>query len=191
MIRKLLGVIFTVSLILTACNQATGIPGKYSSATAQATSTTSPSWLSHVFTDAATGGKFTIDDFKGKVILVETLAMWCTNCHAQQEQVMKLHELLGIRNDFISIGIDIDTNEKLNDLKAYIASNGFDWTYSIASPGVAREIGQLYGAEFLNPPSTPMLIIDQQGTVHLLPFGIKSANDLQKSLAPYLQGNGI
>ena len=51
---------------------------------------------------------------------------------------------------------------------------------------VAREIGQLYGDQFLNPPSTPMLIVDRQGKVHLLPFGRKTAEDLQEALAPFL-----
>jgi hypothetical protein len=51
---------------------------------------------------------------------------------------------------------------------------------------VAREIGQLYGDQFLNPPSTPMLIVDRHGEVHLLPFGRKSADDLQEALAPFL-----
>jgi thiol-disulfide isomerase/thioredoxin len=183
---KLITALIGVLLLVTACGSATAQSAISSLSTAQATSTSIPSWFNYEFTDAATGRKFSINDYQGKVVLVETLAMWCTNCHAQQEQVIALHKLLGTRSDFVSIGIDIDTNEKLNDLKAYVASNGFDWTYSIASPGVAREIGQLYGAEFLNPPSTPMLIVDQQGTAHPLSFGIKSAKDLQKALAPYL-----
>ena len=64
--------------------------------------------------------------------------------------------------------------------------NGFDWLYAVAPLEVAREIGQLYSAQFLNPPSTPMLIIDRQGNVHTLPFGIKSADQLLEALGPFL-----
>ena len=67
-----------------------------------------------------------------------------------------------------------------------MAKNGFDWTYTVASQEVAREIGNLYGAQFLNPPSAPMLIIDRHGAAHPLPFGVKSAADLQKALEPFL-----
>jgi hypothetical protein len=112
--------------------------------------------------------------------------MWCSNCRAQQQQVLALHGLLGEREDFVSIGIDIDTNENLGDLTAYVASNGFDWYYAVATSEVAREFGKLYGDQFLNPPSTPMLIIDRQGKAHPLPFGIKSAEDLLDYLTPYL-----
>ena len=71
-------------------------------------------------------------------------------------------------------------------LKDYIQRNGFDWTYAVAPAEVSREIGNLYGNQFLNPPSTPMLIIDKQGQVHPLPFGIKSADELVEFLQPFL-----
>ena len=38
-----------------------------------------PAWYSASLTDVNTGQAFTINDCKGKVILVETLAMWCPN----------------------------------------------------------------------------------------------------------------
>ncbi|NPV57847.1 MAG: TlpA family protein disulfide reductase [Anaerolineae bacterium] len=147
-----------------------------------------PAWFSVPLTNAATGETFTIADYKGQVVLVETLAMWCSNCLQQQKQVAALHGQIGDSPDFVSIGIDIDTNENIEDLKGYTASNGFDWIYTVASPDVAREIGNLYGNQFLNPPSTPMLIIDRHGEVHTLPFGIKSADDLQVALQPFLDG---
>jgi thiol-disulfide isomerase/thioredoxin len=146
-----------------------------------------PAWFGATFTDARTGETFTIDDFKGKVVLVETLAMWCPNCLKQQMQVLELHKLLGERDDFVSFGLDIDINENAVDLKAYVEKNGFTWRYAVATAEVAREIGQLYGDQFLNPPSTPMLIIDRQGQVHPLPFGIKSSDDLMKALEPFLK----
>ena len=58
--------------------------------------------------------------------------------------------------------------------------------YVITGANLARDLGNLYGNQYLNPPSTPMLIIDRSGEVHLLPFGIKSAETLQEALQPYL-----
>jgi hypothetical protein len=116
--------------------------------------------------------------------------MWCTNCFKQQGQVAALHDLIGERADFVSLGIDIDPNENAAALKVYTEKNGFDWLYTVAPVEVAREIGRLYGDQFLNPPSTPMLIIDRHGEVHPLPFGIKSAESLQMALEPFLaEGN--
>jgi hypothetical protein len=145
-----------------------------------------PEWFRAELTNARTGESFMVADFEGKVVLVETLAMWCSNCRKQQGEVKTLHDLLGERDDFVSLGIDIDPNENAEALQAYIDNNGFDWLYTVAPSEVSREIGQLYGDQYLNPPSTPMLIIDREGKVHLLPFGIKSAESLLESLQPFL-----
>ena len=101
--------------------------------------------------------------------------------------MIELHALLGERDDFVSVGLDIDPNENSAQLKQYTADNGFDWTYDVAPVELGREIANLYGSQFLNPPSTPMLIIDRQGNVHPLPFGIKSAAQLKEALDPFLQ----
>lgn len=145
-----------------------------------------PAWFSVSLTNVNTGESFTINDLKGKVVLVETMAVWCSNCFQQQTQVKALHASLGERDDFVSIGFDIDPNEDADRLKSFVQGSGFDWYYAVAPDDVSRDIASLYGGQFLNPPSTPMLIIDRHGVAHPLPFGIKSADKLQKALQPYL-----
>lgn len=145
-----------------------------------------PSFFKTSLTNVNNGESFTISDFAGKVVLVENLAMWCPNCKKQQEQVKILSDTLGMNSDFIAIGFDIDPNEKADDLKRYTESNGFDWIYAVPPQEVLNEISSLYGVNFLNPPSTPIFVIDRKGEVHLMPFGIKSADDLQKFIDPFL-----
>jgi hypothetical protein len=146
----------------------------------------SPAWYSASLTDVNTGEAFTINDLKGKVVLVETMAVWCSNCLKQQTQVKALHETLGERDDFVSLGVDIDPNEDAAQLQGFIESNGFDWKYVVSPVDVSAEFASLYGGQFLNPPSTPMLIIDRKGVAHPLPFGIKSADELMNALQPFL-----
>ena len=146
----------------------------------------SPTWFGASLTDARTGQTFRINDFQGKVVLVETMAIWCTNCLKQQGQVKALHEQLGARDDFISIGLDIDPNENTEALKKYVESKGFDWWYAVPSADTSREIASLYGDQFLNPPSTPIVVIDRHGEAHPLPFGIKSADDLMQAIQPFI-----
>jgi thiol-disulfide isomerase/thioredoxin len=145
-----------------------------------------PAWFSASLTDARTGQAFSINDFEGKVVLVETMAIWCSNCLKQQGQVKALHEQLGARDDFVSIGLDIDPNENTEALKSYVENKGFDWLYAVPSADVSREIAALYGDQFLNPPSTPIVVIDRHGDTHPLPFGIKSADDLMQAIQPFL-----
>jgi hypothetical protein len=145
-----------------------------------------PDWFKTELVNVSTGETFRIADFQGKVVLVETMAMWCSNCLKQQQQVKALHELLGERDDFVSVGLDIDINEDEATLAKYVERNSFDWIYAIVPAEVGRDLGNLYGNQFLNPPSTPMLIIDAKGEVHPLPFGIKSAEKLLEALEPFL-----
>lgn len=145
-----------------------------------------PPWFDHAFTDAVSGETFTINSFKGKVVLVETMAMWCSNCMRQQQQVRELHNLLGERDDFVGIGIDVDLNEEIGRLATYTQDNGFDWYYSVANQEVLTGISETLGGQFLSPPSTPIVIIDKDGNMHPLPFGIKSADELLAAVEMYL-----
>jgi thiol-disulfide isomerase/thioredoxin len=144
-----------------------------------------PDWFSATLVDVNTNEQFKIEDFKGKVVLLENIAMWCTTCRNQQRQVLELHNQLGDREDFVSVVLDIDPNEIAGDLRGYTQNNGFYWTYAISPPIVSNEIAQLYGNQFLNPPSAPMFIIDHEGQVHPLRFGVKSAEELLEELQPY------
>jgi hypothetical protein len=67
-----------------------------------------------------------------------------------------------------------------------VENKGFDWLYAVPSADVSREIAALYGDQFLNPPSTPIVVIDRHGDTHPLPFGIKSADDLMRAIQPFL-----
>ena len=196
-----------VSLILSACGSSNSTPDAmmHDTSTPEAmmheTSTPdgmmdevtpdammeSPSWFSATLTDANSSNTFTINDFKGKVILVETMAVWCTTCKKQQDEIKALHQQLGIQDDFVSVSLDIDANENLDTVKAYLATTGFDWLYAVAPADVSREIASLYGDQFLNPPSAPILIIDRHGVAHPLPFGVKSADSLFQEVNTYLK----
>ncbi len=145
-----------------------------------------PAWFGASLTDSRTGQPFSIDGFKGKVVLVETMAIWCSNCLQQQIQVKALHDVLGEREDFVSVGLDIDPNENAVALKGYVESKGFDWYYAVSPADVSREIASLYGDQFLNPPATPIVVIDRHGQSHPLPFGIKGADDLMQAIQPFL-----
>lgn len=146
----------------------------------------SPKWFGASLTDVRTGKTFSLNDFKGKVVLVETMAVWCSNCRTQQREIKAMHEKLGMQDDLISLSLDTDPNENASDLKGHTDKYGFDWMYAVAPADVIREIGDLYTQQFLNPPSTPILIVDRHGVAHPLPFGIKSADDLLKQVNMYL-----
>jgi len=146
-----------------------------------------PDWFDMELVDAQTGETFTMNDYAGKVVLLETMAVWCPNCVVQGNEIRNLHELLGNPDDLISVSLDVDVNEDNAALKEYAYGYGFDWHFAIAPLEVARALGNLYTAQYLNPPLAPMLIIDRKGNVHHLEYGIKDAATLQEAVEPYLK----
>ena len=166
------------SLLLIACSSSASTPPE--------PATVRPEWFDFELTDVQTGETFTMNDYAGKVVLVETMAMWCPNCLFQANEVRKMHKLLVNPDDVVSISLDVDVNEDVASLKDYTEEYGFEWQFAIAPLEVARALGNLYSAQYLNPPLSPMLIIDRNGEVHQLEYGQKSAEKLFESVKPYL-----
>lgn len=148
--------------------------------------TTTPEWFDMELVDVQTGESFTLNDYAGQVVLLETMAIWCPNCVVQANEVRNLHDQLGDPADLISVSLDVDVNEDDASLKEYAASYGFEWHFAVAPLLVARALGNLYSAQYLNPPLSPMLVIDRAGRVHQLDYGLKDADTLQAIVEPYL-----
>jgi hypothetical protein len=191
--------IFTVvltSLLLSACSSfaTPGIPATVPAASARSAVPTvvptpsRPDWFAIPLTDARTGATFTINDFAGKVVLIQTISLQCSNCAYQQDEVRTLSKLLLLDNsdDLVSISLDVDAHEDPALLKKYVDYFGFDWYFAMAPLEVERALGNLYSAQYLNPPLEPMLFIDRSGNVYGLPYGMKTAQQLKNTLAPYL-----
>lgn len=178
--HKLVLSFFIIYIYLGACATPT------SPATQVPTSTPQWDWFSVELTDARTNETFRVNDYFGKVVLVETMAMWCPNCIVQANEVRELHKLLGESENFVSISLDVDLYEDIDSLKEYVQEYGFEWHFAIAPLEVARALGNLYSAQYLNPPLSPMLLIDADGNVHHLEYGIKSAERLQEIVESFL-----
>ena len=175
------------ALITSACapTQADVVTTPEPAVVFTATATT-PDWFDMELIDAQTGETFTINDYAGKVILLETMAVWCPNCIFQGNEVRKLHETLGNPDELVSVSLDVDFYEDQAALKEYVSEFGFDWHFAVAPLEVARALGNLYTAQYLNPPLSPMMIIDRDGSVHHLEYGLKDSETLQKAVEPYL-----
>jgi thiol-disulfide isomerase/thioredoxin len=156
-------------------------------ATPEPTATPLPEWFHIELTDVTTGEVFTISDFAGQVVLLEAMAQWCPNCLFQQGEIRKLHESLGYPDDLVSISLDVDSNEDAESLKAYVEEFGYDWRFAVSTRQVNHDLGNLYSAQYLNPPLSPMMIIDRDGSIEHLPYGFKEVDTLLSFVEPYLE----
>lgn len=134
-------------------------------------------WRTEALTDVVTGTEFTIADLEGKVVAIEAMAIWCTNCRFQQRAAQVALDELG-SSDVVYISVDVDPNERAEDLAAYAQREGFDWPFVVAGPDLSRSLAASFGDQILSPPATPLVVLNPDGEVVAQHIGITSADRL-------------
>lgn len=132
-------------------------------------------------TDVRSGETFTLAELAADgPVLLEPMAVWCSNCRAQQQEVLRAHEVA----DFTSVSLDVDLSESPEELAAYADREGFDWPFAMADAELYRLLQDRFGVAATYPPSTPLVVIERDGTVRPLEFGqgIRSAEQLVEEL---------
>ena len=121
-----------------------------------------PAWQTIALANASTGEQFTLADFQGKIVFVEPMATWCSNCRAQQGHVQQAKAKLG--DEAVFIGLSLETTLPAGDLASYAQGNGFDWTYAVMPVELLAELSDEFGRSITNAPSTPHFIIRPDGS---------------------------
>lgn len=168
--KRTLAIAAGLIVVLTACSQ---------SEPSAAIPADDRPLLEHELVDVRSGERFTLAELSAdRPVLVETMAIWCTTCLQQQRQVVRAHELA----EFHSVGIDVDPNERADDLAEYADLQGFDWRFAIADDGLVQLLTDRYGFGVTNPPSTPTFVV-ADGRIRALEFGrVRSAEELVAEL---------
>ena len=150
-------------------------PSPASSATAIRPAIAAP-WANLALTNVRDGSRFTIADFAGRPIFVETMAIWCTNCLEQQKEAKRALEKLP--GDVAWVVLDVDTSESADSLKRYAEQRDFPFIYAVAPPELSRALARDFGDLVLAPPATPIIVIGRDGRITQTPDGHKSVEDL-------------
>jgi thiol-disulfide isomerase/thioredoxin len=135
-----------------------------------------PAWQTISLTDVD-GASFTLDDFHGTPVFVETFATWCPNCKKQLEATNAAAEQLGDQAVFVALSVE--TNLSAADVAEYAADNGFDSVrFAVMTPEALAAFVDGLGQSAANPPSTPKVLIDPMGQAGELTTGFESADDI-------------
>jgi hypothetical protein len=159
-------------------------PGSAESTPTAGATATAPSdaLLAVELRDVRSGETFTLGELAASSgpVLLEPMAVWCSNCRAQQHEVVRAHET----GEFASVSLDVDLSELPADLAAYADQEGFDWYFAMADLDLYRSLQDRFGVAVTNPPSTPLIIIGVDGSVRPLEFGqgTRSAEELLSEL---------
>jgi thiol-disulfide isomerase/thioredoxin len=169
--RAQIGLILVAAILVTACSGATTTAGSGDATMGDET------WRTAALRDVATGEEFRIADLEGKVVAIETMAIWCTTCRQQQVQAQAALDTVDSA-DVVYVSLDVDPNERAEDLAGYAAREGFGWTFAVSPVEVSRSLAATFGDQVLSPPSTPVIVLGPDGQLVEKHIGIKSADDL-------------
>ncbi len=147
--------------------------------TAQASSAM-PSWMTADLTDACTGEAFTLADFAGKTVYVESMATWCGECYEQLTRVTEAFARIpeAERDNIVLVALSSEIDLPREDLANYAEKTGFPLLFAVMRDDLLKAMVDDLGREWAIPPAMPHLIVSPDGTVGDLHTGGSSVDEL-------------
>ncbi|MBR9706814.1 MAG: redoxin family protein [Candidatus Diapherotrites archaeon] len=140
-------------------------------------------WKDVSLKDLRTGSTFKVSDFNDKPILMESFAVWCPTCTAQQNVFKQVKTVNG--HEVVHISLDTDPNESEQKVLDHLTRNGFDWLYAIPPASLTQELIDEFGLPIVNATSAPVVIIcpgTPQTATLIQKSGLKQAPTLLEEL---------
>jgi len=162
--KMVLTFVLLITMLFTAC------------IAAETSTSSGAGWMNIQLKDVRTGETFTIADFKGRPVLLESFAVWCPTCTEQQKRTKEFAEQAG--DAIVHVSLDTDPNEDEEKIKEHIEANGFDWYYAVSPIELTNALIDEYGLKVVNAPSVPMILICPDQSTRFLPGGVKTADKL-------------
>lgn len=133
--------------------------------------------------DVETGRQISLDQFRGKVVVLNFWASWCYECKVEHDHILRLHKELRHDPNFVMLGVNYQ--DELFDAQQYLRRYGSSFPHVRDVKGtIAIDYG-VYGV-----PET--FVIDRQGVIRYKRVGpIVGAtyDDLKQNiLIPLLTG---
>jgi len=133
-------------------------------------------WMLVDLVDTLTGEGFRIADFHGRPVLIESFAVWCSTCLRQQKEMAKLVESEG--EAIVHVSLDTDPNEDSAAVRGHAERHGFEWFFAISPISLTETLIDEFGLTVVNAPRAPVILVQPDGSAHLLRNGVKSADKL-------------
>ncbi|WP_454063269.1 TlpA family protein disulfide reductase [Candidatus Nitrospira salsa] len=106
--------------------------------------------------DVESGKAISLEQYKGKVVLLNFWASWCYECKVEHKDILRLHQQFKDHPDFVMLGINYQ--DELPDAKKYLKTYGSTFQHVRDIKGTLAIDYGVYGV-----PET--FVIDQQGVI--------------------------
>lgn len=119
------------------------------------------------------GRRIDSKDLRGKVVVLDLMAMWCSPCSYQIEELKDVRARYSPQ-DVVIISVDVDPRESASQLKDYKESKGATWDFCTST----EDFRNNYPAE-----AVPTLyILDRDFEIHRVYQGAQSSEELSATI---------
>ncbi len=106
--------------------------------------------------DVESGKTISLDQYKGKVVLLNFWASWCYECKVEHKDILRLHEQFKDHPDFVMLGVNYQ--DELPNAQQYLKTYGSSFQHVRDIKGTLAIDYGVYGV-----PET--FVIDKQGII--------------------------
>ena len=122
------------------------------------------------------GKKLTLSDYKGKVVLLDFWATWCTPCREEIPAFVEMQHKYGPQG-FQVIGISMDDDAK--PVKAFYQQFKINYPVAVGDDKLAQSFGGVLGLPV-------NFIIDREGRIHAKFLGATDVSVIDKAVSDLL-----
>jgi len=141
-----------------------------------ATDTPEPGFI----VDKLEGGTLSLQNLRGRYVLMDFWAVWCKLCLAQEPHLKKVWEEFGKRDDFVMLGLCLGDNVK--QIQDFVSAHGIPWPQALLQDSFSSAVAEHYGVASL----PHIMLVGPDGKVaadNLLDDKIESA--VRAALGPF------
>jgi cytochrome c biogenesis protein CcmG/thiol:disulfide interchange protein DsbE len=122
------------------------------------------------------GKKLTLSDYKGKVVLLDFWATWCTPCRAEIPAFVEMQQKYGSQG-FQVVGISMDDNAK--PVHEFYRDYKMNYPVAVGDDKLAQSFGGVLGLPV-------NFIIDREGRIHAKYLGATDVAVIDKAVSDLL-----
>lgn len=128
---------------------------------------------------AVDGGSVSLSGARGKVVVLDFMATWCSPCRTQIQNLDGIHAEYSAKG-VVFISLDVDTRETAAELLAFRGELGAQWHFALDADGVGSS------PEYSASSIPTMVFIDRQGEIAYRDVGVMDEAALRAAIDPLL-----